>query len=301
MFFQRLVTPACAFAVIVGMTLSGTVSADQPSVETIKVSEHIYMLTGQGGNVGVFSGTQGTIMIDDQYAPMTGSLMNAIVALGGSAPKFVLNTHFHEDHTGGNENLGKTGAIIVAHQNVRESMSSETFIKAFNMRTPAKPAVALPVVTFAESMSLHLNGDTLAIQHVPLAHTNGDSFVYFQKANVLHTGDLFFNGFWLFIDVDHGGTLAGMVVAADAMLALINTDTAIIPGHGPLARKQDLQAYRDVLARALQRLQKLKKAGKTLQQVIAAKPLAEDEAIWGDGFLTTKQWLGIVYSGIRVD
>ena len=243
-------------------------------VTNVEVADGIYMLQGEGGNVGVSVGEDGTFIIDDQYAEMTAKLLTAIKSLSGEAPKFLINTHWHGDHAGGNENFGRKGAIIVAHENVRESLKVEKSIPAFNMHKPPSPKEALPVVTFRQQMSLHFNGDDVRLFHVANAHTDGDAVVYFERANVIHTGDTFFNGFYPFIDTASGGSLAGMIAASAAILEMANEQTRIIPGHGPLATRADLQTYHDMLVQAETAIGSLVKAGKSADEVVAAKPTA---------------------------
>jgi len=267
-------------------------------IETVPVRDGIYMLAGQGGNIGLFIGEDGTFLIDDQFAPLTEKHLAAIRAVGGDTPKFLINTHYHADHTGGNENLGKAGTLIFSHDNVRERLTVETVIQAFNMVTPPLPKEALPVVTFSTDLTFHLNGDTLHAFHVPHAHTDGDSVIHFEKANVIHTGDVLFNGFYPFIDVDHGGTVKGMIAAADAILALSNGDTKLIPGHGPLGDKAQLQAYRDMLAMVYERLSGLRAKGMDAEAAVAAKPLADLEDRWGKGLFTGDKWVGLIYGGL---
>ena len=271
---------------------------DSVEVQTVPVSDGIYMLMGEGGNIGVSIGEDGTFAIDDQYEQMSAKITAAIKALSGESPKFLFNTHWHGDHAGGNEHFGKQGAIIVAHENVRESLKVEKSIKLFNMHKPPSPKEALPVVTFQREMSLHLNGDDIRMVHVANAHTDGDAIVHFTQANVIHAGDTFFNGFYPFIDVDSGGGIAGMIAACNTVLALANDKTKIMPGHGPLASKADLVAFRDMLVAAEKNIQALIAAGKTEAEVIAAKPLAELDKEWGDGFIPTDVWVKIVYSGM---
>ena len=271
---------------------------DSVEVKTIPVTEGIYMLMGEGGNIGVSIGEDGTFAIDDQYEQMSAKITAAIKALSGESPKFLFNTHWHGDHAGGNEHFGKQGAIIVAHENVRESLKVEKSIKLFNMHKPPSPKEALPVVTFQREMSLHLNGDDIRMVHVANAHTDGDAIVHFTKANVIHAGDTFFNGFYPFIDVESGGGIAGMIAACDTVLALANDKTKIMPGHGPLASKADLVAFRDMLVVAEKNIQALIATGKNEAEVIAAKPLAELDKEWGDGFIPSDVWVKIVYSGM---
>lgn len=283
---------------LLGMSIPAAAADEEVTIKTTKVRNGVYMLAGKGGNIGVFIGEDGTFMIDDQFAPLTPKHIEAIKAAGGEVPKFLINTHYHADHTGGNENLGKAGTVIFSHNQVRERMTMETVIKAFNMTTPPQPKAALPVVTFSTDITFHLNGDTLYVFHVPNAHTDGDSVIHFKDANVIHAGDVMFNGFYPFIDVAHGGTLKGMVEGADAVLALADGETKIIPGHGPLGDKAQLKAYRDMLNTAYERLSGLKTKGMSAEQAVAEKPLADLEEHWGKGMFTGDKWIGLIYDGL---
>jgi glyoxylase-like metal-dependent hydrolase (beta-lactamase superfamily II) len=260
-----------------------------------KVADGVYMLKGAGGNIGLSVGADTAFLIDDQYAPLTPKVKAAVAALTSKPVRFVLNTHWHGDHTGGNKDLGEAGTLIVAHENVRRRMSTDQFIEAFGMKEPAADPAALPVVTFTDAVTFHLNGDEIYAFHVAPAHTDGDSIVQFRKANVLHAGDTFFNGMYPFIDLSSGGEVGGMIAASDRMLAMAGDGTKIIPGHGPLGTKADLKAYRDMLATARDRVAALVKAGKTLEQATAAKPLAELDANWGQGFLKADPFVSILY------
>ncbi|PLX80035.1 MAG: MBL fold metallo-hydrolase [Desulfuromonas sp.] len=281
------------------LTLAGNAfAADEVTIATTEVADQIFMLTGQGGNIGLFTGPDGTFLIDDQYAPLTDKIVAAIKQAGGDWPKFLINTHYHGDHTGGNENLGGKGTLIFAHDNVREQLLSGSYLAAFDKSSPPAPQSALPVVTFAEEITFHLNGDTVHADHVAHAHTDGDSIIHFKQANVIHAGDVFFNGFYPFIDVDHGGTLRGIIIAADKILALADDQTKIIPGHGPLGDKAELSRYRDMLWTAYTLLKALKIAGKTVEEAVEMKPLADLEAEWGDGLFKGDNWIAIIYPGV---
>ncbi|UCF39456.1 MAG: MBL fold metallo-hydrolase [Acidobacteriota bacterium] len=257
------------------------------------------MLTGSGGNLGLCVGEDATFLIDDQFAPLTEKIKEAIAKITPHPIKFVFNTHWHGDHTGGNENLGEMGALIVAHDNVRKRMSSEQFMKAFNRTVPASPKAALPVVTFNDTVTFHLNDEEIHALHVDPAHTDGDSVIFFKSSNVVHTGDLFFNGRYPFIDLSSGGSIQGMIAATNRLLDLIDEKTKIIPGHGELGSKADLAQYRDMLVAVKDRVEPLIKAGKSEEEVLAAKPLADLAAEWGEGFMNPDNFLKIVYASLK--
>lgn len=288
---------ACLMMGLLGLAAPGA-AQDEVQIKTLPLRNGIYMLEGKGGNIGLFIGEDGTFLIDDQFAPLTEKHLAAIRAVGGDVPKFLINTHYHADHTGGNENLGKAGTVIFSHDNVRERLTVETVIAAFNMVTPPLPKAALPVVTFSTDVTFHLNGDTLHAYHVPRAHTDGDSVIHFKKANVIHTGDIFFNGFYPFIDVTHGGTVKGMIEAADGILALADEDTLLIAGHGPIGDKVQLQTYRDMLITARQRLSNLRAKGMNAEKAIAQRPLDDLEERWGKGLFPGEKWIGLIYDGL---
>ena len=280
--------------------LQGAVALAQDTTELTRqpVTGNISMVTGNGGNIGLFIGPDGTFLVDDQFAPVTERLLEIVREAGGDTPRFLLNTHFHGDHTGGNENLGKLGSLIISHDNVRERLANPSVIAAFNMRTPAQPAAALPVVTFSRDMTLHINDETVRLIHLPQGHTDGDSFVVFETANVIHAGDVFFSGMFPFIDVDHGGTLQGAIAGIEQILRHANDQTRIIPGHGPLSNRAALQAYHGMLETAYLRLNALRNDGKSLEEAVALKPLADLDATWGKGLFTADKWIGVVYHGV---
>lgn len=267
-------------------------------MEASKVRGDIYMITGQGGNIGLLTGADGSFMIDDQFAPLTEKIIAAIESVGGEAPKFLINTHFHGDHTGGNENIGKTGTLIMSHHEVRQRLVNGSFIGAFGAKAEPASEIALPSLTYSENIDLHVNGETVHIVHVPSAHTDGDSIVLFANANVVHAGDLFFNGFFPFIDGANGGSVKGVIAGVDTLLAHTDSDSKIIPGHGPLASRADLRRYRDMLATAYERLLKLKNRGVSAEEAVSQAPLKDLEADWGGGRFTADKWIGIVYPAV---
>jgi len=268
-------------------------------LKTEKVADGVYILVGAGGNIGVSVGKDGVAIIDDQFAPVVPKIRAALALLSEQPVRFVINTHWHGDHTGGNEEFGKAGSVIVAQDNVRRRMSVEQVNAFAGGQIPAAPTAALPVITFDRSVTLHWNGDQLDVTHVENAHTDGDAIIRFRKANVLHMGDTFFLWMYPFIDVDSGGSVDGLIAAIDKVLPTVDANTKIIPGHGPLATRVELQGYRTMLVTVRDRVAKLVKAGKSQEQVLAAKPAQEFEAKWGGGFFKADQWVGRLYADLR--
>lgn len=258
----------------------------------------VAVLFGEGGNVGLSHGADGNVLMDDQWAPLTEKILAAVRTLDPDPVRFVVNTHWHADHTGGNETLGRRGAVILAHHNVRQRMSTEQVMKALNATVPPSPNEALPVVTFGDGVTLHLNGDTLHVLHVANAHTDGDSLVHWQDADVLHMGDTFFHRATLpFIDLGSGGSIDGLIAAANKGLELAGPNTKIIPGHGPMATRADLAAYRDMLVDVRGKVAAAIAAGRTLEQVKASRPAAAYGP--ADGFIKPDQFVEAVYTSLR--
>lgn len=272
---------------------------DKVQIKTINVANGIYMLMGSGGNIGLSIGEDGVFMIDDQFAPLTKKIKTAINKLSNKPIKFVLNTHWHFDHTGGNENLGKEGIVIVSHDNVRERMSKEGFIKAFNKKTPISPKIALPIITFNDTITFHLNNEEIEVIHQSNAHTDGDSIIFFKSSNVIHTGDIFFNGFYPFIDGSSKGSIEGVIKSVNYILTRVDDKTKIIPGHGKLSNKHELTMYRDTLVILKNRMKKLIDEGKTLDEILELKPNADLDEKWGKGFLDPQNFLKILYYVVK--
>lgn len=281
---MKSIAPAAAALLLATPAALAQLQPPDVSIRTEKVTEGVYVLFGNGGNIGLSVGTDGVFLIDDQYAPVTPSIDAAIRALKDASPRFVLNTHWHGDHTGGNENFGKMGAVIVAQDNVRLRMSVPQFMKFFDRATPASPPAALPVVTFSESVTFWFNGDEIRAFHVAPAHTDGDVVVHFVKADVIHMGDVYMR-FFPFLDVDSGGSVVGAIAAVDRVLPIAGPATRIIPGHGPVATPADLKEYRDMLAVISGRIRALLQAGKTADEIVATRPTAEYDAKWQSGFI----------------
>jgi glyoxylase-like metal-dependent hydrolase (beta-lactamase superfamily II) len=267
-------------------------------IKVERIAPGVAVLFGAGGNIGLSFGVDGNIIVDDQFAPLTDRIVAAVASVDPDPVRFVINTHWHFDHTGGNENFGKRGAVIIAHDNVRARMSTEQFLAALNQKVPPSPKDALPVVTFAEGVTLHLNGDTLHVRHVANAHTDGDALIHWQKANVLHMGDTFFHkGSFPFVDLSSGGSIDGLIAAVEHGLQMSNPGTKIIPGHGPVATRQDLVAYRAMLADIRAKVAAGIRAKRTLTQIKASAPAAR----YGmpDGFIKPDQFVEAVYNSLR--
>lgn len=295
MFTRGLLVAATALA----LAAPGQAQQDFSKVEVKaeNLAPGVSVLFGAGGNIGVSHGEDGTVLIDDQFAPLTPKIQAAVAALGASPVKFLINTHWHGDHSGGNENFGKAGAVIMAHDNVRVRMATD-------QKTPfgevkASPKVALPVITYAEGLKLHLNGEKVRVISVPPAHTDGDSVVHWTKSNVIHMGDLFFHKMsYPFVDRSSGGDVRGVIAAADKVLAMANDQTKIIPGHGAVASKADLQAYRDMLVAIVGKVEAAVKAGKSLEEVKAMKP-ADGFGVNPSGFITADRFVEMVYGTFK--
>jgi glyoxylase-like metal-dependent hydrolase (beta-lactamase superfamily II) len=296
---------AQGLAILIALGLAGLAAPpihaqdfDDVQIETVQVGPGVYMLTGSGGNLAVSVGQDGVFLVDDQYAPLTEKILAAIRSISDVPVRFVINTHWHGDHVGGNENIGQAGALILAHDNVRKRMSVEQFMEAFDRTVPAAPEAALPVVTFSEAVTFHINGGELHAFHVDSAHTDGDAMIHFRDVNVIHMGDVYFNGLYPFVDFSAGGSIDGIIAATKKVLEIVDDDTRIIPGHGPLSNKVELEAYLDMLVGVRDAIRERIAMGLDRDAVIAAEPTARWDEAWGAGWLTPEQFVGIVYSDL---
>lgn len=271
--------------------------AQESDVKIIQVKNNIHVLVSpQGGNVVTSTGEDGTFIIDDQLAGRSALIKAAAKSINDQDIKFVLNTHYHFDHTGGNEFFGKENAIIVAHDSVRERLSTKQFITYFKKEMPPLSKAGLPVVTFSKDMTFHHNGNDIKVVHVPHAHTDGDVVAYFVNENVIVAGDTIFNGMYPFIDTEHGGSIHGLIAAHDTLLALANDETIIIPGHGPLMNKVELHTYQQALATIAKNIETAIESGKTLEQTVTAKPTQAFDEKMGSGFIGPDAFTTILYN-----
>jgi len=255
----------------------------QVAVTVTKVSGNVSMLVGAGGNIGITSGEDGIVIVDDQYAPLAPKIKAALRELSDKPLRFVLNTHFHGDHTGGNEAFGRE-ATIIAHTNVRKRLAAGS--TRTGNEVPPAPMSALPVVTFDDKMSIHLNGEEVRARHFPHGHTDGDLVITFTRSNVVHMGDHFFNGFFPFIDLNSGGTVRGYLANVERVYAEVNSDVKIIPGHGPLATRDDLKKFVTMLRETTAAVRGGIAKGKSLEQLKSEKVLEKYDS-WGKGFIKT--------------
>ncbi len=268
---------------------------DDVEITVEEIAPGVAVLFGAGGNIGVSYGDDATVMIDDQFAPLSEKIEAAVAGLGATPVKYLVNTHWHGDHTGGNENFGKTGATIFAHDNVRVRMVDPSL--SGRDGEPA-PKVALPVVTYGQGLRFHLNDDTINLAFLGGGHTDGDSVVIWDKANVVHMGDLYFNiPGYPFVDTRSGGSVYNLMSTLDLAIAMIDDETKVIPGHGGMSNKAEMVAYRAMIGEAVSRVEALNEAGKTLEEAVAAKPLADFDR--GEGFISEDAFVTAIWTSIE--
>jgi glyoxylase-like metal-dependent hydrolase (beta-lactamase superfamily II) len=280
---------------LVEMALKESATA-KVTVQTLR--RNISVLLGPGGNIAVLTGPNGKLLIDAEVVTARSNVAAALASINADPVKQLINTHWHFDHTGGNEWVHQAGASILAHENTRKRLSVDTRVEGWVYTFPAAPAGAIPTTVFQDEHTVHANGSTLALKHYSPAHTDSDISVHFIEADVLHTGDTFWNRNYPFVDYSTGGSIDGQIRAAEANLAKVSATTIVIPGHGAVGGKADLTLFRDVLVEAREKVAKLKKQGRTLEEVISAKPTARYDAEWGQSFQSAKSFLGWVYQGV---
>jgi glyoxylase-like metal-dependent hydrolase (beta-lactamase superfamily II) len=304
----RAVLPAVALAALVSaapQARSQGISAQPASgpdrIEVLRLRPGLQLLRGAGGNVLAWSGSDGTLLVDSGTAPAAASLAEAVAGRGGSAVRFVVNTHWHPDHAGGNAAFAQAGAVVVAHENARARLSSAQVVEEYGLELPAATPEARPVVTFEDTTVLHLNGGRLQLLHVPRAHTDGDLVAWWPDAGVVHMGDLYYAGGYPFVDTASGGSLAGLIAALETMLSRIDARTIVVPGHGPPGTRADLVAYRDMLVAVGRRLRELAGQGASLDEVLAARPTADWDARYGSGGVAPARFVRILYEDLARD
>jgi glyoxylase-like metal-dependent hydrolase (beta-lactamase superfamily II) len=291
--------PLLFMALFFATMVSATAQETKLEFTSFQLSDTVYMLKGRGGNVGISTGKDGLYIIDDQVKQVTGPLLEAIRKISTKPIRFVINTHYHGDHTGGNEVIGAAGTVIIAHDNIRKRLATEQVSIFLNKTTPPSAYAALPVVTFNDQMTMHLNGESATAYYVANGHTDGDAIIHFPVSNVIHMGDMFFNGLYPYVDLDAGGSIQGMVAAAQLALSMANESTRIIPGHGPLGMAEDLKNYQDFLIEASTNVQALIDKDMKLEQIIAAKPTKEWDESLGKTWITPLQFVTFIYNSLE--
>lgn len=267
---------------------------DQVQIRTEAITDGLYMLVGSGGNIAVSVGEDGTFIVDDQYAPLTEKIVAAIAEVSDDPVDFVINTHWHFDHTGGNENFGGRGAVIVSHANSRTRMETDQFVELFSNNQAAYSREGLPKITFDESVRFHLNGHTIDVVHLGRAHTDGDAVVYFREANVMHTGDVFVRYGLPFIDQPNGGSIDGMIAVTARIAEMTDPGTVFVPGHGPLSSREDLLDFHEMLSTIRERVAAVIWSGGDFEAVLAADPVAG----YPERGIETRAWLRLVYDSL---
>jgi cyclase len=289
------------FGIVLGLRAAHAQQEDysKVTIKTTKLAEGMYMLEGAGGNIGVSVGDDGVILVDDQFAPLTPKIQDAISKITPKPIRFVINTHWHGDHVGGNENLATAGAVIIAHDNVRKRMSTDQFIQLLNRKVPPSPPRALPVVTFTSDITLHLNGEDIHVIHVDPAHTDGDSLVVFSKAKIIHVGDVYRTVGYPFVDLSSGGNFDGVIAVADKVTGMIDASFKVIPGHGELSTRADLKSWHDMLVEIRASVKKQADAGKTLDQIQQLKLTAKWDDRWGKGSIKPDQVVEFAFAAVK--
>ena len=283
-------------SLLFAVSASAQTDFSKVQMKATKVAGNVYMLEGAGGNIGVSVGDDGLLIVDDQFAPLADKIRAALKGIADKKLHFILNTHWHGDHTGGNVAFGPE-ATIIAHDNVRKRLSTEQKSAVFNSTTPPSPKEALPVITFDQTLTVHFNGEDISAIHYPHGHTDGDSVIFFSASNVVHLGDDFFAGRFPFVDLESGGSVEGLIKNVGELITKIPNDAKLIPGHGPISTLDDLKSYHRMLQQTTEIVRGKIKAGKTLDQ-IKSEGLPAEWAPWGTGFIKTDRWVETIYRSL---
>ena len=294
---MKIINKLSILLLLISTSLQAQGRFDKVEITTTKLSDHTYMLEGAGGNIGVSVGDDGVFVIDDQFAPLSEKILAAIKTLSDKPLKFLVNTHFHGDHSGGNENMAKAGATIIAHDNVKKRLEAKQRDGSF------KPKEALPVITFNDKLNITINNESVAVFHVANAHTDGDALLYFTESNVLHTGDTYFNGRYPYIDLGSGGSVNGYIEAAKKGLMLIDEDTKIIPGHGKASNMEEYRGFLKMLETLRDHVQKAIDDGKTEEEVTEDSSITKtyDDLDFGTGFINSERIRSTFYQSLKTE
>lgn len=298
---MRKLLPAAFLFLALPAAAQQQIDFSKVEIKTTDLGHGLYEMEGAGGNLAVLTGADGVLMVDTEFAALADKIKGAIAKVSSKPLKFVINTHWHGDHVGGNEPMAQAGAVLISQDNVRVRMAKGQWNARSNSMTPPAAPGALPSLTYTDELTLHLDGETVRVIHAPSAHTDGDSLVYFTEANVLHTGDVYRNTGYPFIDLASGGTLAGTITAYEKILAMIDSRTKVVPGHGPAAKKKDIQASHDMLVTVRDRVQKLIDQGKSEDEIVAAAPTKDIDKKWTGkgGFVTGDVMVRQTYESIK--
>jgi glyoxylase-like metal-dependent hydrolase (beta-lactamase superfamily II) len=293
-----LLGPRTLFAQDDGLVQTARRTAAASAITVRKLRGNISVLMGAGGNIAVLTGQDGKLLIDAGFAGARPKITDALASISPDPIKHLINTHWHFDHTDGNEWLHSAGAVILAHTNTRKHLSATTRVEGWNFTFPPAPAGAIPREVFDDERALEFNGTTIALRHYAPAHTDSDISVHFTDADIFHVADTFWNGYYPFIDYSTGGSIDGMIRATEANLAKVTDKMIVIPGHGEVADKSQLAFYRDLLAGTREKVAALKKQGRSLDEIVAAKLTAATDAQWGNGFRSPRDFIGDVFQGV---
>lgn len=296
---KRTVFICLAYSLLCPLMLYGQTDWDAIEIKTINITDNISYLKGSGGNIGVLYGPDGVMIVDDQFAELSDKIKNALGALSESDLKFIVNTHYHGDHIGGNENLSADGASVIAHRNVRERLGNAFYSSMQERDVEPKPETFWPVITFRDEITFYLNKEEVQIIHVPNAHTDGDALIYFKTSNVMHTGDGFVRYGYPFIDVSAGGSIDGMIAAHEKILEVANANTIIIPGHGEIASVEDVNEVLNMLRETRKIISDLMAAGKSLDECISSKPFEDYHERWSGSFIDSNVFVRLIFESIE--